>query len=659
MFYSSQLLSRKTALGICWLASHLESKRLKRAQVFEVSISASCDSIINPEAPLALRLSGQLLLGVVRIYQRKLTFLETDAKNAIDGLQRKEGGVALNLDLPDGGTVPEGAITLPDADDLGMPAALFSINDPIDALTPALHLGSDQLMINGTQSLTFAEDISDVFGSSRWTPTDDRLDLDRRFSAELERLRSVAAAERARESSGAGGSGKGDALFVGDDSFGALGLPIPPEDEIMEAPAPDLFAMTVPSAGMALTPVPDAFPTDPTQMPGISDARFSPGSMLGGDFDTFGPGLSDAMPEVGEGEGGGADSIGGPEVASPTPKKRSRKLEAARLRRKRAHFDTDSRGRPVIELSADEIRRLLDDRAPLLKRRGLKKLQKTSISVSQLFDVDQTISFFLRPACFDRLHPDLMAEFDRSGKHVFNTLKRRRGEEDYGDALGSEEPNEDDLREKEQERERDVSLLSGGGDFMFGDYGDGPSPAPSWGGGGIGDGAMGMEDNDDAIENSPADVGLGLGLGAPLEGNRNRDHHGGSPSPLPIIEIPRSEQEGYGGLLLEVEDEQQGVGTHNAHSGFTARTKLALDHFQRKLQPGVESFSLDSVVEGKSRLEACRWFFESLVLRSKGFVDLEQKEPFGEISVRPLTGLNHGNAQINASQDKTQSWVAA
>ena len=33
MFYSSQLLSRKTPLGICWLASHSESKRLKRAQV--------------------------------------------------------------------------------------------------------------------------------------------------------------------------------------------------------------------------------------------------------------------------------------------------------------------------------------------------------------------------------------------------------------------------------------------------------------------------------------------------------------------------------------------------------------------------------------------------------------------------------------------------
>jgi len=29
------------------------------------------ESIINPEAPLALRLSGQLMLGVVRIYNRK------------------------------------------------------------------------------------------------------------------------------------------------------------------------------------------------------------------------------------------------------------------------------------------------------------------------------------------------------------------------------------------------------------------------------------------------------------------------------------------------------------------------------------------------------------------------------------------------------------
>lgn len=41
------------------------------------------DSIINPEAPLALRLSGQLLLGVVRIYSRKINYLYSDCNEAL------------------------------------------------------------------------------------------------------------------------------------------------------------------------------------------------------------------------------------------------------------------------------------------------------------------------------------------------------------------------------------------------------------------------------------------------------------------------------------------------------------------------------------------------------------------------------------------------
>lgn len=115
MFYSTQILSRKGPLATVWIASHLE-KRLKRAQIFETSIAKSVgergfvegggaaktrtccqkrassppvytDSILNPEAPLALRLSGQLLLGIVRVYIRKLQFLEADAQEAISGLQ--------------------------------------------------------------------------------------------------------------------------------------------------------------------------------------------------------------------------------------------------------------------------------------------------------------------------------------------------------------------------------------------------------------------------------------------------------------------------------------------------------------------------------------------------------------------------------------------
>lgn len=41
----------------------------------EASIPGTVDVLLNPEAPLALRLSGQLLLGLVRIYARKVAYL--------------------------------------------------------------------------------------------------------------------------------------------------------------------------------------------------------------------------------------------------------------------------------------------------------------------------------------------------------------------------------------------------------------------------------------------------------------------------------------------------------------------------------------------------------------------------------------------------------
>ena len=43
----------------------------------------SADTIINPEAPLALRLSGQLLLGVVKVYSKKVVYLFQDFNDAM------------------------------------------------------------------------------------------------------------------------------------------------------------------------------------------------------------------------------------------------------------------------------------------------------------------------------------------------------------------------------------------------------------------------------------------------------------------------------------------------------------------------------------------------------------------------------------------------
>jgi hypothetical protein len=44
-------------------------------QLADAYIPGTVDALLHPEAPLALRLSGQLLLGVVRLFSRKVTFL--------------------------------------------------------------------------------------------------------------------------------------------------------------------------------------------------------------------------------------------------------------------------------------------------------------------------------------------------------------------------------------------------------------------------------------------------------------------------------------------------------------------------------------------------------------------------------------------------------
>ena len=69
-------------LGKIWLAAHME-KKLTKNQIFTTDISESVDSVLNPAAPLALRVSGHLMLGIVRIYSRKVKYLMTDCTEAM------------------------------------------------------------------------------------------------------------------------------------------------------------------------------------------------------------------------------------------------------------------------------------------------------------------------------------------------------------------------------------------------------------------------------------------------------------------------------------------------------------------------------------------------------------------------------------------------
>ncbi|TLD25609.1 hypothetical protein PspLS_05503 [Pyricularia sp. CBS 133598] len=106
MFYSDTLLRTTGPLSRVWLAANMERK-LSKAHILQSNLRHSVEQIIQPseEAPLALRLSGQLLLGVVRIYSRKARYLLEDCNEALMKIKmafRSSGNNDLptNLHLP-------------------------------------------------------------------------------------------------------------------------------------------------------------------------------------------------------------------------------------------------------------------------------------------------------------------------------------------------------------------------------------------------------------------------------------------------------------------------------------------------------------------------------------------------------------------------------
>lgn len=184
-----------------------------------------------------MRLSGQLLLGLVRLYLRKLQFLEEDAGLALRGLNKvccpsaclllftlvsppavawplapcaavlpvclppsmcsrvtyslltpvswmqnaAAGQGGPTVDLPDGGVAPELAITLQDS---GYdPMAQFVGNELFPSFESSLYGEADGGAYGGGASVTVAQDISELFGS-RWTGGVEDRDggaLERRF----------------------------------------------------------------------------------------------------------------------------------------------------------------------------------------------------------------------------------------------------------------------------------------------------------------------------------------------------------------------------------------------------------------------------------------------------------------------------------------------
>ncbi|XP_037486094.1 sister chromatid cohesion 1 protein 4-like isoform X1 [Triticum dicoccoides] len=87
MFYSKTMLSKKGPLGAVWVAGVRGVAALTRDQVLRTDVASSVDKIL-PDVETTYRILGLLLLGVVRIYSKKVEYLCYDSNQFFESTVR-------------------------------------------------------------------------------------------------------------------------------------------------------------------------------------------------------------------------------------------------------------------------------------------------------------------------------------------------------------------------------------------------------------------------------------------------------------------------------------------------------------------------------------------------------------------------------------------
>ncbi|RDA92683.1 hypothetical protein CP533_3722 [Ophiocordyceps camponoti-saundersi (nom. inval.)] len=140
MFYSHEILS-STQHGVAtiWLAATMARgtglskgggglKRLSKKAVQEVDVPKACETIINPGAPLALRLQGSLLYGVSRVFSEQCRYVLSDAEKTQSDMMTFFRVLQTNETDPQAGKTKRHLIVLQDDPSFDLFSALPSLD---------------------------------------------------------------------------------------------------------------------------------------------------------------------------------------------------------------------------------------------------------------------------------------------------------------------------------------------------------------------------------------------------------------------------------------------------------------------------------------------------------------------------------------------------
>ncbi|ESZ91470.1 hypothetical protein SBOR_8131 [Sclerotinia borealis F-4128] len=97
------LTSRKHGVATVWLVATLGSKsstkKITRKAILDVDVKKACNTILEPDAPMALRLQSNLLYGVSRVYGQQVGYVLSDTIHVEQGLRGLGKKMVGSLDL--------------------------------------------------------------------------------------------------------------------------------------------------------------------------------------------------------------------------------------------------------------------------------------------------------------------------------------------------------------------------------------------------------------------------------------------------------------------------------------------------------------------------------------------------------------------------------
>ncbi|VDK42373.1 unnamed protein product [Anisakis simplex] len=237
MFYAQFVLSKKGPLAKIWLAAHWE-KKLSKAQIYETSVQDAVDEILKPKVKMALRTTGHLLLGIVRIYSRKAKYLLADCNEAFLKIKMafRPGQVDINeegrqatsaaINLPE--VFHDFDAALPDFNDLDVQAQMHINQSRIDDITL-----KEDVITDSTEMPFGGEFGGDDFGENSIGFFGEEIEAGRDRLSEVVEPHEGSAATTLLEPSSLGSTAKQDAFtgrHIDIDLGDHLGMPVPDDD---------------------------------------------------------------------------------------------------------------------------------------------------------------------------------------------------------------------------------------------------------------------------------------------------------------------------------------------------------------------------------------------------------------------------------------------